>query len=72
MMKPSPHSFDPWIAHSFFESGVSVMLAVVYAVRSPLRTLIHALLSENTSAVVFFLEDPLLPGNVFDTGNIHE
>ncbi|WHZ27578.1 MAG: hypothetical protein OJF51_002375 [Nitrospira sp.] len=48
------------------------MLAVVYAVRSPLRTLIHALLSENTSAVVFFLEDPLLPGNVFDTGNIHE
>jgi hypothetical protein len=45
------------------------MLSVVYLVRSPLHTLSQALLSENSSAVVLLLEDPLLPGKVLRVTN---
>ena len=45
------------------------MLSVVYIVRSPLHTLSQALLSENSSAVVLSLEDPLLPGKVLRVTN---
>jgi hypothetical protein len=45
------------------------MLSVVYVVRSPLHTLSQALLSENSSAVVLSLEDPLLPGKVLRVTN---
>lgn len=46
------------------------MLSAVYIVRSPLNTLSQALLSENSSAVVLSLEDPLLPGKVLRVTNI--
>ena len=45
------------------------MLSAVYIVRSPLHTLSQALLSENSSAVVLSLEDPLLPGKVVRVTN---
>jgi hypothetical protein len=45
------------------------MLSAVYIVRSPLHTLSQALLSENSSAVVLSLEDPLLPGKVLRVTN---
>ncbi len=45
------------------------MLSVVYIVRSPLHTLSQALLSENSSAMVLSLEDPLLPGKVLRVTN---
>lgn len=45
------------------------MLSVVYVVRSPLHTLSQALLSENSSAMVLSLEDPLLPGKVLHVTN---
>lgn len=45
------------------------MLSAVYIVRSPLHTLSKALLSENNSAVVLSLEDPLLPGKVLRVTN---
>ncbi len=45
------------------------MLSAVYVVRSPLHTLSQALLSENSSAVVLSLEDPLLPGKILRVTN---
>ncbi len=45
------------------------MLSDVYIVRSPLHTLSQALLSENSSAMVLSLEDPLLPGKVLRVTN---
>lgn len=45
------------------------MPSAVYIVRSPLHTLSQALLSENSSAVVLSLEDPLLPGKVLRVTN---
>ena len=45
------------------------MLSAVYIVRSPLHTLSQALLSENSSAMVLSLEDPLLPGKVLRVTN---
>ncbi len=45
------------------------MMSAVYIVRSPLHTLSQALLSENSSAVVLSLEDPLLPGKILRVTN---
>lgn len=61
--------FDPWTAHSFFESGIPFMPSVVYVVRSPLHTLSHALFSREGPAVVLSLEDPRLPGKVLRVTN---
>jgi hypothetical protein len=45
------------------------MLSAVYIVRSPTHILSQALFSENSSATVLSLEDPLLPGKVLRVTN---
>jgi hypothetical protein len=45
------------------------MMSAVYIVRSPIHTLSQALFSENSSAMVLSLEDPLLPGKVLHVTN---
>jgi hypothetical protein len=45
------------------------MSSVVHIVRSPLHSLSPALFSEDNSAVVLSLEDPLLPGKVLRVTN---
>jgi hypothetical protein len=46
------------------------MPSVLYVVRSPLHTLSHALISEDASALVLSVENPLLPGKVLRATNI--